>query len=68
MEKRNLGQESKMTPVILREWLTKMDLTTTKAAALFKVSQRTVQRWLAGTHPIPPWVPVIISLVSQKQP
>lgn len=53
-----------MTPTAFRAALDRLGLSQVEAAALIGVDKMTVHRWTKGTRPIPPTVPVIMTLID----
>jgi hypothetical protein len=48
-----------------REALTALSLTTASAAALFRVTERSIRNWQSGAQPVPPLVSAFLRLMQQ---
>jgi len=55
-----------MTPAELRRIRRGMDLSQTAFAKLVGCSMRAVSSWERGIRPIPPWLPIMIGLIKDK--
>lgn len=56
-----------MTPAELRSTLQQLGFNNRKAAAFLGVKERAVYRWLAGEHPVPTSVAILLQLMATKE-
>jgi len=55
-----------MTGAELHEALTALGLSQREFARRFEVHETSVSRWIAGTHAVPRWVPMVLAQLQRE--